>query len=45
LTEETIQQEDGDALLDRNRRRPQRVEHYEMAAYASARTMAERLGN
>ena len=44
--EETIQQNGSDAPMDAAIiGAAQRVEHYEMAAYASARTMAEHLGN
>ena len=44
--EETLGQEGEEALLDAAIiGAAQRVEHYEMAAYASARTLAEHLGN
>jgi ferritin-like metal-binding protein YciE len=44
--EETVQQDGDDVLLDvAITGAGQRVEHYEMAAYASARMMAENLGN
>lgn len=44
--EETIQQDAEETLLDAAIvGAAQRVEHYEMAAYAAARTMAEHLGN
>ena len=44
--EETLQRDAEDALMDAAIiAAAQRVEHYEMAAYASARTIAEHLGN
>ena len=44
--EATLQKDAEDALMDAAIiGAAQRVEHYEMAAYASARTMAEHLGN
>ncbi len=44
--DETLGQEASEALMDAAIiGAAQRVEHYEMAAYAAARTMAEHLGN
>ncbi|HTS61437.1 MAG TPA: ferritin-like domain-containing protein [Candidatus Acidoferrales bacterium] len=44
--DETLEMDGEDALMDAAIiGAAQRVEHYEMAAYASARTMAEHLGN